>query len=59
MYPANVSVHTEGTKLGDHGIELAPTRWSAINEVNVSDPRLRWFRYDEKRKETYIPREDL
>jgi hypothetical protein len=59
MYPINVSFHTAETKLGDQGIELAPTRWSAINEVKVSDPRLRWFRYDERRKETYIPKEDL
>ena len=58
MYPARVSFHIEGTKLGDHGIELAPTRWSTINEVNLS-ARLRWFRYDERRKPTYIPSEDL
>jgi len=59
MYPARVSFHIEGTKLGDQGIELAPTRWSAINEVNVSEARLRWFRYDASRKVTYIPSEDL
>lgn len=59
MYPARVSFNIEGTKLGDQGIELAPTRWSAIDEVNVRDPRLRWFRYDESRKVTYIPIGDL
>jgi hypothetical protein len=59
MYPIRVSFHPKGTRLGDHGIELAPTRWSAIHEVNVSDSRLRWFRLAERRKETYIPIEDL
>jgi hypothetical protein len=58
-YPARVSFHAEGTQLGDHGIELAPTRWSAISDVNVTDPRLRWFRYDESRSMTYIPSDDL
>jgi hypothetical protein len=59
MYPTRVSFHIDGTKLGDQGIELAPTRWSAINEVNVTDAKLRWFRYDENRKVTYIPIGDL
>lgn len=62
MYPTRVSFHldgAEGAKLRDHGIELAPTRWTAISEVNVRDPRLHWFRYDESRKVTYIPDKDL
>jgi hypothetical protein len=59
MYPTRVSFHIFGTRLGDHGIELAPTRWSDIKEVDVSSTRLRWFRYDEGRKDTYIPIEKL
>jgi hypothetical protein len=59
MYPTRVSFHVYGTKLGDHGIELAPTRWSDIGEVNVNDARLQWFRYDEGRKATFIPSEAL
>jgi len=59
MYPTRVSFNIDGAKLGDHGIELAPTRWTAISEVNVRDPRLHWFRYDESRKVTYIPDKDL
>jgi len=59
MYPTRVSFHIEGTKLGDHGIELAPTRWTEIKEVNANDARLRWFRYDEKRAVTYIRSEAL
>lgn len=58
-YPTRVSFQIYGTKLGDHGIELAPTRWTDINEINASDARLHWFRYDEGRKVTYIRNEDL
>ena len=44
---------------GDYGIELAPTKWTDISQVNVFDPRLKWYRYDEKRKDTYIPIDQL
>jgi hypothetical protein len=46
-------------KEGEYGIELAPTKWTDISEVNVFDSRLKWYRYDEKRKDTYIPIEQL
>ena len=59
MYPTRVSFQAEGARLGDYGIEMAPTRWSTIGEVNVRDARLRWFRYDESRKVTWIPADDL
>jgi hypothetical protein len=39
----------------DHGYELAPTNWTDISEVNVRDPRVKWYRFDAKRKETLIP----
>lgn len=39
---------------GDYGIELAPTPWSNISEVNVFDPRIKWYRYDEKREKVNI-----
>jgi len=26
-------------------IEFAPTNWEDISEINLSDPRLRWYRY--------------
>jgi hypothetical protein len=38
----------------DHGIELAPTIWTDIKQVNVKDPRIRWYSFDEKREPTYI-----
>jgi hypothetical protein len=45
--------------LGDFGIELAPTKWTDISQVNVFDPRLKWFRYDENRKRINIPVDQL
>jgi hypothetical protein len=44
---------------GDYGIELAPTKWTDISQVNVSDPRLKWYRFDEKRQRVNIPVEQL
>jgi hypothetical protein len=38
-----------GQEDGDHGIEIAPTPWTDISEVRISDPRLKWYRYDERR----------
>jgi len=55
------SVHFFSTSQaqGDHGIELAPTKWTDISEVNVFDPRLKWYRYDENRKRVNIPVDQL
>ena len=39
---------------GDHGIELAPTNWSSTSEVDLSDPRIQWYRYDSTRKRTTV-----
>ena len=44
---------------GDYGIELALTKWTDISQVNVFDPRLEWYRYNEKRKVTVIPVDQL
>jgi hypothetical protein len=44
---------------GDHGIELAATKWTDISQVNVFDPRLRWYGYEAKRKRVYIPIDQL
>lgn len=49
----------EGQKEGDYGIELAPTKWTDITQVNVFDPRLKWYRYDDKRKRVNIPVDKL
>lgn len=34
---------------GDYGIELAPTKWTDIKEVNVFDPRIKWYKFDIER----------
>jgi hypothetical protein len=44
---------------GDYGVELAPTPWSDISQVNVLDPRVKWYRYDEQRKRINIPIDKL
>ncbi len=49
----------KGQRYGDYGIELAPSKWSDISEVNVFDPRLKWYRYDESRKQINIPIDQL
>jgi hypothetical protein len=47
-------------KQGDYyDIELAPTKWSKISEVNVFDRRLTWYRFDESRKRIAIPLDQL
>jgi hypothetical protein len=58
LYPTWVSFYG-GSRRGDYGIELAPTKWTEIKEVNVHDPRLKWYRYDENRKPVDIPLDDL
>lgn len=48
-----------GRKEGDYGIQLAPTKWTDISQVKVFEPRLKWYRYDEKRKRAYVPIDKL
>jgi len=54
-----VHFYKEGQKQGDYGIELAPTMWADISEVNVFDARIKWYRYDEKRQRVNIPIDQL
>ena len=54
-----VHFYSEGEKQGDYGIELAPTPWTDISQVNVFDPRIQWHRYDEKRERINIPIDKL
>jgi hypothetical protein len=48
-----------GEQFDDYGIELAPTKWTDIREVNVFDPRLKWYKYDKNRLRTDIPVNEL
>jgi len=43
----------------DYGYEFAPTQWSNISQVNVLDPRITWYRYDEKRERLFISIDSL
>lgn len=39
---------------GDYGIELAPTKWTDISQVNVFDRELQWYKYDSARQRKTI-----
>jgi hypothetical protein len=45
FYPLSVSMML-GAEQRDYGIQMAPTAWKGIHEVRLSDPRLRWYRFD-------------
>lgn len=49
----------KGSSMRDYGIELAPMPWTEIKEISINDPRIRWYRYDDKRKTTFIPFDNL
>lgn len=57
-YPTWVSFYGKSRR-GDYGIELAPTKWAEIKEMDVHDPCLKWYRYDENRESVDIPLDDL
>jgi hypothetical protein len=43
----------------DLKVRMAPTPWTEIGEVKLSDPRIRWFAYDDKESWKVIPIEKL
>jgi hypothetical protein len=49
----------KGSDEKDYGIELAPTPWTRIEDVNAKDLRVKWYRYDAKRVATFIAVEEL
>lgn len=55
----SVHFYKRGQDMGDYGVELSPTKWTDISQVNVFDPRLTWYRYDENRKRVNIPIDKL
>lgn len=61
LWSGKGAVHFYGgsQKQGDYGIELAPTKWVDISQVNVFDPKLKWLKYDENRKRVNIPIDNL
>lgn len=59
-FPTCISFTPYGRSPGDYGVEIAPTRWTNIQQVNANDPTLRWFRYDAAgERHLEIRREDL
>jgi hypothetical protein len=58
-YKKSVCFIPSGKGEGDFGLELAPTPWTEISQVNVFDPRVKWYRYDEKRERVFIPIDKL
>ena len=39
--------------------ELAPTPWTSIKNVNVQDPRVKWYKKDSDRKDRSVPIDQL
>jgi hypothetical protein len=39
----------------DLKVRMAPAPWREIEEVKLSDPRIKWFSYDERREWQVIP----
>ncbi len=58
-YKKKVCFIPSGKGLGDFGFELAPTPWTNIKDVNTKDPRVKWYRYDEKRERIFVPIDKL
>ena len=54
-YYGGVAVIEDGDSPKDYGYEFAPTPWNNIGDVNISDRRIRWYRYDKSRKPIDIP----
>lgn len=50
-YPDFVGVNAQVSATDDPN-ELAPTKWTSLSEVDSSDARLRWFRFDLNRART-------
>lgn len=56
MGDGHVTFITPGQRydIDDARIELAPTPWTTLAEVNINDPRIKWYRIDPHRKSIII-----
>ncbi|MEQ1597946.1 MAG: hypothetical protein ABL880_01125 [Methylotenera sp.] len=59
LQPAGTGVVFYTAEPREEGIELAPTKWRDASEINIKDPRIKWYRYDKTRKHTRTPIENL
>jgi hypothetical protein len=59
LYPT--AIFGSQTKHGDIvGLRLAPTAWTRFSDIDLTDPMVRWYGYDESRDHVMeIPVEDL
>jgi hypothetical protein len=58
LYPTSVSFASE-PGCTDLSVELAPTKWTSIEDVSVHDTKIKWYRCDEKRKSFLVHVDDL
>jgi hypothetical protein len=59
-YPNNIGLGSYAETAAKRvQVELAPTAWSDVSQIDLSDERLHWHRYDDSRKDILIPVEDL
>ena len=60
-YPTTVYFWNAGKRREsrDRQLEIAPTKWKNISELNALDPNLIWYSYYEGIAETIIPLEEL
>ncbi len=57
IYPTGVSFLV-GTRF-NLDLELAPTQWTDLSEINLQDPKLIWYRLNESQIDTFIPLNEL
>lgn len=57
-YPTRVGFFSRAESV-DTGVELAPTKWAAIQQVIFDDSRIHWYRYEDSRKPTLVPLDAL
>lgn len=50
----NSSYDEKYKKSSNDGVEIAPTKWKTIKEVDVFFEKLKWFKYDTSRKKGFI-----
>jgi hypothetical protein len=51
----HVYFYSTKERQGDYGIELAPTKWTEISQVNVHSEKITWYRYDLTRRVREVP----
>ena len=58
-YPDLMSLVTNDAKLRSNNLKVSPTGWKNLDEVDLNNPNLVWFTYDDHRKRREIPVDSL